>query len=107
MDDSFNNRRRYNWVWAAILVVFTGSVIFIYQMFFKRTVFTGKDKSVAVLPFVNLDSDSSDDYLNDGMTEEIINQLSKITGLRVVARSSVMKYQGHETELNKIADTLH
>ena len=70
--------KRNKWIWAAILVVFTGSVIFIYQMFFRKAVFTGKDKTVAVLPFINLGADSSDEYLNDGMTEEIINQLSKI-----------------------------
>ncbi len=90
-----------------ILFVFAGSVIFIYQMFFRKAVFTGKDKTVAVLPFTNLSADSSEEYLNDGMTEEIINQLSKINGLRVVARSSVMKYKGHERDLRKIADTLH
>ncbi len=107
MEASQNNRRRYNWIWAMILFVFAGSVIFIYQMFFKRVVFTGKDKTVAVLPFINLGSDSSGEYLNDGMTEEIINKLSKITGLRVIARSSVMKYKGHERDFRKIADTLH
>ena len=90
-----------------ILFVFAGSVIFIYQMFFKRVVFTGKDKTVAVLPFINLGSDSSGEYLEIyGMTEEIINKLSKITGLRVIARSSVMKYKGHERDFRKIADTL-
>ena len=89
------------------LIVFAGSVILIYQLFFRRTVFTGREKTVAVLPFINLGADSSDEYLNDGMTEEIINQLSKITGLRVVARSSVMKYKGREKDLIKIADTLH
>ena len=64
------------------------------RCFLRKAVFTGKDKTVAVLPFINLGADSSDEYLNDGMTEEIINQLSKITGLRVAPRSSVMKYKG-------------
>ena len=75
MEGSKNKRRRYNWLWAVILVVFAGSVIFIYQMFFKRAVFTGKNKTVAVLPFINLGTDTSNEYLNDGITEEIINQL--------------------------------
>ena len=106
MDNGKGKRTRNKWVWAAILIVFAGSVFFIYQMYFKRAAFTGREKTVAVLPFINLGNESSDDYLNDGMTEEIINQLSKITGLRVVARSSVMKYKGHEKDLQKIADTL-
>src|ERR1700730_15791993 len=107
MEGSNNKRRRYNWLWAVILIVFAGSVIFIFQMFFKRAVFTGKNKTVAVLPFANLGADSSEEYLNDGMTEEIINQLSKINGLRVTQRSSVMKYKGHEKNVREIADTLH
>ena len=94
-------------MWAAILVVFAGSVIFIYQLFFKNAVFTGKDKTVAVLPFINLGGDSSEEYLNDGMTEEIINQLLKINGLRVAPRSAVIKYKGHEKNVGEIADTLH
>jgi TolB-like protein/Flp pilus assembly protein TadD len=107
MDGSNFKHRNYTWRWAVILVVFAGSVIFIYKLFFKKAVFTGKNKTVAVLPFVNLSADSTEEYLNDGMTEEIINQLSKMNGLHVVARSSVMKYKGHEKDLQKIADTLH
>jgi adenylate cyclase len=106
MDNSNNKHLPNKWIWPAILIVFAGSVFFIYQMYFKRAAFTGRNKTVAVLPFINLDNDSSDEYLNDGMTEEIINQLSKIAGLRVVARSSVMKYKGEEKDLRKIADTL-
>ncbi|HEY2348838.1 MAG TPA: hypothetical protein VGH64_07465, partial [Puia sp.] len=102
-----NKKGRLNkWMWIAI-AVFAVSVIFTYSLFFKKAVFTGKNKTVAVLPFVNLGSDSSEEYLNDGMTDEIISQLSKITGLRVVARSSVMKYKGHMTDARHIGDTLH
>jgi TolB-like protein/Tfp pilus assembly protein PilF len=105
--DSMNKKGRLNkWMWIAI-AVFAVSVIFTYSLFFKKAVFTGKNKTVAVLPFVNLGSDSSEEYLNDGMTDEIISQLSKITGLRVVARSSVMKYKGHMTDARHIGDTLH
>ena len=46
-------------------------------------------KSVAVMPFVNLSSASGDEYFSDGMTEELIDALSKLPGLRVAARSSV------------------
>src|SRR5690349_20577275 len=41
------------------------------------------NKSIAVLPFVNMSADKNDDYLSDGMTEELINVLSKMPGLRV------------------------
>jgi adenylate cyclase len=107
MEAGSNKRWRYISIWTAILIVFAVSVIFTYKLFFKKAVFTGQNKTVAVLPFANLSADSSEEYLNDGMTEEIINQLSKMNGLRVAPRSSVMKYKGHEKNVREIADTLH
>jgi TolB-like protein/Tfp pilus assembly protein PilF len=53
------------------------------------------DKSrIAVLPFVNLGADADMTYFADGMTEELITQLSHIRGLTVIARTSMMKYKG-------------
>jgi TolB-like protein/Tfp pilus assembly protein PilF len=98
--------RANKWIWIAIVAVFAISVIFTYRLFFKKAVFTGKDKTVAVLPFVNLAADSSNEYLVDGVTDEIISQLSKINGLRVAPRSWVMKYKGHEKNILEIADSL-
>src|SRR6059058_2273527 len=45
-------------------------------------------KSIAVLPFVNMSADKNDEYLSDGMTEELINALARVPGLRVPGRSS-------------------
>ena len=52
-----------------------------------------KDR-VAVLPFTNISRDPADEYFADGMTEEIISSVSKTKGLRVIARTSVMRYKG-------------
>jgi TolB-like protein/Flp pilus assembly protein TadD len=52
------------------------------------------DKSIAVLPFVNLGADKGDDYLGDGMTEELLNALTKMPGLRVPGRSSSFAFKG-------------
>lgn len=49
---------------------------------------------VAVLPFDNFGPDPGDEYLADGMTEELVTRLSRVTGLRVIARTSVMPYRG-------------
>jgi TolB-like protein/cytochrome c-type biogenesis protein CcmH/NrfG len=49
---------------------------------------------VAVLPFTNISQDPADEYFADGMTEEIISSVSKMKGLRVIARTSVMRYKG-------------
>ncbi len=51
-------------------------------------------KSIAVLPFVNMSADKADEYLSDGMTEELLNVLAKIKGLRVPGRSSSFAFKG-------------
>jgi TolB-like protein len=48
---------------------------------------------IAILPFTNISADPSDRYLSDGLTEELISAVSKLPGLRVIARSSVAKYR--------------
>ncbi len=50
--------------------------------------------SLAVLPFVNVSNDPGTEYLSDGITETIISTLSRLAGLRVMARSTVFKYKG-------------
>ena len=51
------------------------------------------DKSIAVLPFENLGQDEEDEYFADGMTEDILTELSKIKDLLVISRTTVMKYK--------------
>jgi TolB-like protein/tetratricopeptide (TPR) repeat protein len=66
-------------------------------------------KSVAVLPFVNLSADKHDEYLSDGMTEELINALARVPGLRVPGRTSCFAFKG-ESEADifrKVGDQLH
>jgi serine/threonine-protein kinase len=66
-------------------------------------------KSVAVLPFVNMSADKLDEYLSDGMTEELINALARVPGLRVPGRTSCFAYKG-KTEANifrEVGDQLH
>ncbi|HXO94577.1 MAG TPA: hypothetical protein VN825_10595, partial [Candidatus Acidoferrum sp.] len=55
-------------------------------------------KSIAVLPFVNISADKNDEYLSDGMTEELINVLSKVPGLRVPGRTSCFAFKGKNEE---------
>jgi serine/threonine-protein kinase len=62
--------------------------------------------SVAVLPFLNLSSDSENEFFADGITEDVIAQLSKIRSLKVISRASVMRYKRREPSLQDIAATL-
>ena len=66
-------------------------------------------KSIAVLPFVNMSADKNDDYLSDGMTEELINALAKVPGLRVPGRTSCFAFKGKNEEdiFRKVGDELH
>jgi TolB-like protein/Flp pilus assembly protein TadD len=61
---------------------------------------------VAVLPFVNASSDSNAEYLSDGITESLINNLSQLPNLRVMARSTVFRYKGKDTDPQKIGNDL-
>jgi adenylate cyclase len=65
------------------------------------------NKSIAVLYFDNMSGDAAQDYLSDGLTEEIITRLTKITGLRVISRTSVGVYKGQPLNLKKIASDLN
>ena len=65
------------------------------------------NKSIAVLPFVNMSPDASDEYLSDGMTEELITALSKIGGIHVAARTSSFAFKGKNQEIETIGQQLH
>ncbi|HVT40079.1 MAG TPA: adenylate/guanylate cyclase domain-containing protein, partial [Gemmatimonadaceae bacterium] len=63
-------------------------------------------KSIAVLPFVNMSADKTDEYLSDGVSEELITALSKITGLQVKARTSSFAFKGKNEDIQKIGELL-
>lgn len=64
------------------------------------------DTSIAVLPLVNLSDAKDDEYFSDGVTEDIIGQLSKIGSLRVISRAAVMGFKGRERNIAEIAGRL-
>lgn len=63
-------------------------------------------KFVAVLPFDNLSPDPDNEYFSDGITEDIITHLSKIAGLRVIARTTTMRYKESQKSVREIAGEL-
>jgi adenylate cyclase len=62
---------------------------------------------IAVLPLVNISPDKSDEFFADGMTEELISSVSKTQGLRVIARTSVMRYKGASKPIHEIGKELN
>ena len=70
------------------------------EVLIKETISTNRQAidSLAVLPFVNAGADPEAEYLSDGITESIINNLSQLSQLRVMARSTVFRYKGLESD---------
>jgi len=64
------------------------------------------DKSIAVLPFVNLSGDPSQDYFSDGISEELLNLLANIPELRVISRSSAFAFRGRDVSTPEVARQL-
>ena len=62
--------------------------------------------SIAVLPFANNTGDPNAEYLSDGISESLINRLSQLPGVKVIARSSAFKYKGTEVDLKDVARAL-
>jgi TolB-like protein/Flp pilus assembly protein TadD len=65
------------------------------------------EHSIAVLPFVNMSDEKSNEYFSDGISEELLNLLAKIPQLQVTARTSSFSFKGREVGIPEIARTLH
>jgi len=73
----------------------------------ERMAFPLPDKpSIAVLPFNNISDDAQQEYFADGMTEDLITDISKISGLFVIARNSVFTYKGKSVKVRQVAEEL-
>ena len=63
--------------------------------------------SIGVLPFTNMSADSEQEYFCDGMTEELIDALARLEGLRVVARTSAFQFKGQSPDLREVGEKLN
>jgi len=73
----------------------------------RRAAPAAKIESIAVLPFDNLSGDPAQEYFSDGMTEELVTNLGKISALRVVSRTSVMRYKQTKRPIPELARELN
>jgi len=73
----------------------------------ERMAFPLPDKpSIAVLPFTNMSNDAEQEYFADGMTEDLITDISQVSGLFVIARNSVFTYKGKAVKVRQVAEEL-
>ncbi|HEU5237283.1 MAG TPA: tetratricopeptide repeat protein, partial [Pyrinomonadaceae bacterium] len=88
-------RRRKLWVLAGVVIVVG---VIVLGLYLRARNSEGAIDSIAVLPFENQNHDANTDYLSDGVTESIINSLTQIPNLRVIARGSSFRYKGRDTD---------
>jgi TolB-like protein len=104
---------------GAIAVLVAAIAVVIWNFYFRlpppsvevaseeRMAFPLPDRpSLAVLPFVNLSDDPKQEYFTDGMTDDLITDLSKISGLFVIARNSAFTYKGKSVKVRQVAEEL-
>ena len=72
-----------------------------------QTLVASTDKSIAVLAFTNMSSDKEQEYFSDGVSEEILNLLTKIPNLKVISRTSSFSFKGKSVTVEEIGKTLH
>jgi TolB-like protein/Tfp pilus assembly protein PilF len=95
--------------WLALTVVAAmGLLAAAYLAYRGRTQYAARPtiKSIAVLPLRNLSGDATQEYLADGMTEALIGRLSRISDLRVISRTSVMRFKDSQLSVPEIAKAL-
>ena len=103
-----NSNQKRNVLIGFSIILFVASVLFVYKMFLSNNDTTEVvDKSIAVLPFVNMSNDPEQEYFSDGMTDQIITNLAKLKVLDVIGRTSMMHYKGSLKTLPEIAKELN
>jgi TolB-like protein/class 3 adenylate cyclase len=98
------------WAAVAIGLLVLGAIVAAFMIVSRRptTSLTAiPEKSIAVLPFVDMSEDKANEYFSDGISEELLNLLAKIPQLQVTARTSSFSFKSKEVAIPEIARTLH
>ncbi|HTF26078.1 MAG TPA: winged helix-turn-helix domain-containing protein [Candidatus Limnocylindria bacterium] len=90
-----------------LVLAASGSAFWLVRAVSRPTGAAPRLRSIAVLPLENLSGDPSQEYFADGMTEQLITDLAKVGFLRVISRTSVMRYKGTKKGLPEIAKELN
>jgi len=96
---------KMRWI-IAVLVMIGMAVVSFFLFHPGADPASAPSKSIAVLPFQNLSDSKEDEYFSDGITDDIIAQLSKISDLKVISRTSVMLYKETDKNIRQIGKEL-
>jgi TolB-like protein/Flp pilus assembly protein TadD len=101
---------RKNWrstaAWIGLLAIAALSGLAVFHSARKSSM-PRRESSIAVLPFLDLSPEKDQEYFCDGMTEELISELARIDGLRVVARTSVFAFKGKPQDVRQVGNQLN
>ena len=96
----------YGWKIATYTSIVVIIGLLMINIFGGKKKFEELEKSIAVLPFENLSSDEEQAWFSDGITDVIINQLSKISNYRIIGRTSTLKYKEEKKSIPEIGEEL-
>ncbi len=100
------NRKKSILLIAVPLLLLFGGYLLYSQLSSSLLQNSSGDNSIAVLSFIDLSPGKDQEYLGDGMAEEILNALTKIKGLKVIGRTSSFSFKGKDVDLKTIGTTL-
>ena len=99
------NVQKRNIIAAVSIILLFLAGLFIYKNFWAKNI-PAVDKSIAVLPFVDMSAAKDQEYFSDGLSEELLNLLAKIPELKVIGRTSSFSFKGKNEDLRSIAEKL-
>jgi TolB-like protein/AraC-like DNA-binding protein len=101
--EAIQNKSPFYWIGGIIITIVLIAFVWLNPNLLSRN---DSDKSIAVLPFINDSSDSTNIHIINGLLESVLNNLQKIEDLRVVSRTSVEKYRNQPKNISEIAKEL-
>ena len=99
------NVQKRNIIAALLLLIIVAAIFFIYKSSFNKNDKIS-DQSIAVLPFADMSAAKDQEYFSDGLSEELLNLLSKIPELKVIGRTSSFSFKGKNEDLRVIGEKL-
>ncbi len=104
--ENFPKTKPIEYILHSIIFIFAFTISYVQANKGPIKILNYNSKTIAVLPFSNLSDSKEDEYFSDGITDDILTQLSKISELKVISRTSVMKYKNSNLTIPQISSEL-